>query len=83
VDCNQIPHLPVIDFVLDGKTFNLSGEEYVLQIKQFGITICMSGFKGSDMALSGVQWILGDIFIGRYYTEFDLDNNRVGFASAK
>ncbi|XP_029666808.1 lysosomal aspartic protease-like [Formica exsecta] len=83
VNCNQIPQLPTIDIVLGGKTFSLSGEDYVLQIKQFGTTICISGFMGFDLGSHELQWILGDVFIGRYYTEFDLDNDRVGFAPAK
>jgi hypothetical protein len=44
-----------------------------------GITVCLSPFVASDN-LYGYQWSLGAGFISRYYTEFDLGNNRIGFA---
>ncbi len=44
---------------------------------------CYSGFIGQDMqASNGFSWIFGINFMGAYYTEFDAQNMRIGFAKS-
>jgi len=83
MDCNAIDTLPEIDFVLNGMPFTLTGRDYVLEITQLGQTQCISGFMGLDLGgyLDGA-WILGDVFIGKFYSEFDFGNSRVGLAQS-
>ncbi|KAK1920970.1 aspartic peptidase domain-containing protein [Papiliotrema laurentii] len=80
VDCNTIPNLPELSLKFGGKNYPLKGEDYVLNA---GGT-CISSFTGMDIpAPIGPLWIVGDTFLRKYYSVYDLGRNAVGLAKAK
>ena len=79
VDCATIPDLPEIVVEINGVNYPLSAEDYILNAQG----ICLSGIMGMSFPPSmGSIWIIGDVFLRRYFTVYDLGNKRVGFADS-
>lgn len=77
VDCATVSDLPDVVFTIDGTDYPLSSSEYVISAQG----TCLLGFMGFEIP-NGPQYILGDVFMRRYYTIFDEGNNQVMFGEA-
>jgi len=80
IDCALAPSLPEITFHFGGKPFTLKGTEYIVDLGGN----CMSPFMGIDIPTpdGGDIWIVGDVFLRKFYTVYDLGRNAVGFAES-
>ncbi|KAI1821610.1 aspartic peptidase domain-containing protein [Xylaria intraflava] len=80
IDCSARSKLPDISFKLSGHDFAISPDDYILEISGS----CISTFMGMDFpAPVGPLAILGDAFLRRWYSIYDVGKSTVGLAKAK
>ncbi|GFO45663.1 cathepsin d [Plakobranchus ocellatus] len=83
-DCSKLESLPDVKFIVNGIKLSLSSKDYVIQEYRDRELICYSAFVGTKWEEDETPvWILGSAFMRAYYTVFDKENNRVGFAKVK
>jgi cathepsin D len=79
--CPDFSTLPTLTVTLNGVAYQLTPEQYVLEVKTVFATACISGIMGFDIpAPMGPLVILGDVFMRGYYVKFDRGNQQLGFA---
>ncbi|KAI9757036.1 MAG: Vacuolar protease A [Chaenotheca gracillima] len=80
VECDQRDSLPDLTFTLTGHNFTISSYDYILEVQGS----CISAFMGIDFPEPvGPLAILGDAFLRKWYSIYDLKKNAVGLAKSK
>ncbi|KAK3346770.1 vacuolar protease A precursor [Lasiosphaeria hispida] len=80
VDCAKRDSLQDITFGLSGHNFTLGPYDYILELSGS----CISTFMGMDFPPpTGPLAILGDAFLRKYYSVYDVGSNTIGIATAK
>ncbi|KAL8944809.1 MAG: hypothetical protein Q9216_000231 [Gyalolechia sp. 2 TL-2023] len=80
IDCSKRDELKDVSFTLTGHNFTITPYDYILEVQGS----CISSFFGLDIpAPAGPLAILGDSFLRKWYSVYDLGTNSVGLAPSK
>jgi len=82
-DCSNVASLPDMTITIDNTSYLLTANDYVLKVTQAGQTECLMGMQAMDFPSGFNYFIFGDVFMRKYPSYFDLDNNTVSFQVAK
>jgi len=75
MDCSKVKDMPDVTFDIAGHDYTLEGKDMVIESQGY----CILAMMVLDIP-HGPKWILGDVFMRKYYTMFDMENKQVGFA---
>jgi len=78
VDCDKVQDMPDLTFVINGNNFTIPN--YMLFLDYGGE--CIFALEGYDFYTPTLTWILGDMFLHRFYSVFDYENEMIGLAES-
>jgi len=85
-DCSNNHALPPLTFKMGEVEYHLEGQDYMLYFPEqtSGEFVCVMAMSGHDKQSDGANvWNMGDVFMRKYYTLFDMSYDRIGFAKAQ
>ncbi|CAF2429997.1 unnamed protein product [Rotaria sp. Silwood2] len=86
VDCytRLLSDFPDVEFSIGNITFTLSVLQYLLILKDGDNYVCYTVFQGVDLRdnRGNLIWILGDYFLSRFYSIYDVNRNQIGLAKS-
>lgn len=82
-DCRNYETSDPLVFVFNGDEYKLNVPDYIMKKEAGGRKFCRAMMMPLDVPFPhGPAWILGDVFMQKFYTVFNRDRNAVGFALA-
>lgn len=79
IDCSKRATLPNIEVIFGDVPLLWTPEDYIVEIPGN----CLFAFMGNDVPPPrGPMWIMGDVFMRKYYTVFDYGNRKIQLAVA-
>jgi len=82
-DCSNLDAQPTLGFTIDSTVYTLEPKDYVLEVDADGQRQCIMGIS-SMVFPEGFNYIIfGDVFMRKYPSYFNLNDNTVSFQVAK
>jgi hypothetical protein len=73
-----------VNFSIGNKTFTLSALQYLIILSFDDKTVCYTVFQGVNLrdGKGNLIWILGDYFLSRFYSIYNVNRNQIGLAKS-